>query len=826
MRSRNSNTQRSFLPSVLAASIAYTASPQLVLAQGVLEEVIVTAQKREQSLQDVPIAVSAFSGQMLQESGIKDVFDLQVNAPALTVDQNQNATTSTFAVRGIGGGGNNFGIESSVGVYVDGTYRARQNSMISQLVDIESIELLRGPQGTLFGRNTLSGALHFKTKAPSHETEAFGEVTAGNWGLLNISGAANISAIDDVLAFRVTGFSSQRDGWVDNIALPDSDKINDRDRFGLRFQALLTPSDNLSVRVIADYGELDEICCGTTVLDDNNRVDQRSPVGALGSDSILEGRGGTFIPSSRVFDNVVALNLNPESEATDQGLSVQVDWDFSDAYTFTSITSYRDFESTDLIDADFSDLDALTDTNLAEQSSISQEFRIAYTGDKVNYVAGAYYFSQDLDSTSALSFGQDTSAIAAKFANRDGLTTDFLVNTQFPLSGGDTAFVFVPGDFATDFNKQEHESWALFGQFDWQLSDSFTLTAGLRYSDEEKQLNTVYEESSTAFGFFLPQFAATFAREDINELIQDEQVTGTVKLSWFANDSTMLYASLSTGYKAGGTNTDRIDPAFAQVFEAETSTAYELGMKAEFPEQAMRLNVSLHYTPIDDYQVGTFTGAGFNVQNAATIDTYGGEIEWLWQVTDNTTINATYAKSIADFDEFERGNCWGITPFQNGTPDPGGRYDSGQVDANGDTIFVPLGDPSIADALNPGPAFCDRTGGRIGTNPEDFLALSVKQEFSINESITGFLRGEFIYNGDMVLDQSNEPLSEQDAYNLVNLRAGLYFESIDAELTLWGRNIFDEEYNGTSFPGVLQDGKQIAYRREPATFGLTFRKDW
>ncbi len=399
------------------------------------------------------------------------------------------------------------------------------------------------------------------------------------------------------------------------------------------------------------------------------------------------------------------------------------------------------------------------------------------------------------------------------------------MNTQFPLSGGDTAFVFVPGDFATDFNKQEHNSWALFGQFDWQLTDTLTLTAGLRYSDEEKELSTVYTESSMAGGFFLPQFAATFARDDIAELITDEQVTGTAKLSWFASDATMFYASVSTGYKAGGTNTDRIEPAFSQTFGAETSTAYELGMKAEFPERAMRLNVSLHYTPIDDYQVGTFTGSGFNVQNAATIETYGGEVEWLWQVTESTTINATYAKSIADFDEFERGNCWGITPFQNGTPDPGARYQVG-VDANDNPIFAPLGDPAIADPLNPGPAFCDRTGGRIGTNPEDFLALSLSQDFNISESVQGFVRTEYIYNGDMVLDQSNEPLSEQDAYHLVNLRAGLYFTNIDAELTLWGRNIFDEEYNGTSFPGVLQDGKQIAYRREPATYGLTFRKDW
>ncbi|MFK7731221.1 MAG: TonB-dependent receptor [Pseudomonadales bacterium] len=813
--------QKSLLRSLTAAT---TGSLMLTwqlpaTAQGMLEEVIVTAQKREQSLQDVPIAVSAYSGAMLQESGVKDVFDLQVNAPSLNVDQNQNATTSTFSIRGIGGGGNNFGIESSVGVYVDGTYRARQNAMIAQLVDMDSIEVLRGPQGTLFGRNTLSGAVHFKTVAPDHEGTGFLEGSIGAYDLRNLSGAKSFSVIDDVLAVRFTGYSSAREGWVDNLTTPnDTDEIFDRDRFGFRAQALYTPTDNLSIRVIADHGEIDEVCCATTVLNDNNRVNMISPAGALGTDAILEPRGATFVPESRIFDNVVTYNFNPTSESVDKGLSVQVDYDLNDTYTLTSISSWRDFESFDMIDADFTDLNALEDTNLAEQSSFSQELRVAFTGENINYVVGANYFTQDLDSTSTLTFGDDTEAIAAAFL---GLPQGLIIANQFPLEALLGASFFPAGGFATDFNKQEHESWAIFGQADWQISDAFTLTAGLRYSDEEKILRTTYVESGTELGFFTPAFAATQRRDNIDETITDDQVTGTIKLSWFATDTTMLFASISTGYKAGGTNTDRIDPAFDQIFGPETSTAYELGMKAEFPDQAMRLNVSLHYTPIDDYQVGTFTGAGFNVQNAATIETYGGEVEWLWQVTDSTRLQAAYAMSIADFDEFERGNCWNITPFRTGTPDPGGRFNVGTA---AEPEFVTAADPRVTDPLSP--TFCDRTGDRLGTNPEHFLVLSGRQEFRLSDSVTGFAMGEFVYYGDMVLDQSNEPLSEQDAYNLLNIRAGIYLENMDAEITLWGRNVLDEDYNGTSFPGVLQDGKQLAYRREPATWGLTFRKDW
>lgn len=794
---------RKFAPSRLARGLTI-ASMALVTSQlqaQVLEEVIVTAQKREQSLQDVPVSVVAFSGQALQESGIKDVFDLQVNAPGLSVDQNQNATTSNFSIRGIGTGGNNFGQESSVGLYVDGIYRSRQSSMISQLVDIAAVEVLRGPQGTLFGRNTLSGAVQFNTELPDFEDTGFLEVTAGNYGLLNLSGAKSITAVEDVLAFRITGFSSERDGWIKNISPQntDGDKIFDRDRWGWRAQALWTPTEDLTVRVILDDSDLDEVCCGTTVTHDNNRM-SAVPGGGLGSDSLLvdPANNATFISESRVFDNEVAYSFNPTSTADDRGASVQIDYDIGD-YTITSISAYRDFQSFDEIDADFTDLDALTDTNDAEQSSFSQELRVTYVGERLNYVAGAYYFEQELDTASILSFGEDTALVGGFFA---GLP---LPPSFFPAD-----------DFATDINEQDHESWALFGQLDYEITDSLILTAGLRYSDEKKDLKTEYLESSEAGGFFLTVFPATFSRGDVDETIEDNQTTGTLKLSYFMNNDIMLYASYGKGYKAGGTNTDRIDTTFEQVFDAETVESYEVGMKAEFPDQALRLNVSLYMADVDDFQVGTFTGSGFNLQNAATVETYGGEVELFWQPTETLTLTAGYSKAVADFDEFEFGNCWSGSPFRLGVADPGGRI----LEEDGTSRPVGPGDDPFA------PSFCDRSGGRLGSNPEDFLALGARQDFRVSDAISGFGLLEYVYTGDMVLDQSNEPLTEQSPYELVNLRIGLYFEELGMEVTAWGRNIFDEEYNGTAFPAVLQTGKLIAYRREPATYGVTWRWDF
>jgi outer membrane receptor protein involved in Fe transport len=529
--------------------------------------------------------------------------------------------------------------------------------------------------------------------------------------------------------------------------------------------------------------------------------------GQLGSDSFLASRGGTFVSENRRYDYEQAHSVNPESQSEDQGLSIQVDYDLDESYSLTSITAYREYESDDFIDADFSDLDALTDTNNATQDQFSQELRLAFTGERLNVVVGASYFEQTLESRSQLDFGTDTDFFAGIF-----LSLDPAIVEGFAAQG---VVIFPPDGFAFDVNKQEHESWAVFGQADYALTDTLTFTAGLRYSDESKILTADYFESGDEPGFGLDTFAATKKRDNVNTKIDDSQVTGTAKLSWFMSDDIMLYGSVSTGYKAGGTNTDRILPAFNQNFDAETSISYELGMKAEFPDQGLRLNVAVYKADIDDQQVGSFSGAGFNVQNAAVANTYGAEIEALWQATDSLTINAAYSKTIADFDEFQKGNCWSTTPFRNGIADPTGII----VDEDDGSIRAPQNDSEAFD-----PDFCDRSDGRLADNPEDKFILGLRQEMSLSDSILGYGLLEYSYVGDIFLNASNDPLTLQDSYNTVNLRLGMVFEDYQTEITLWGRNVTDEEYLGTSFDAVLQQGKQGAYYREPATYGITFNK--
>lgn len=753
-----------------------------------LEEVIVTAQKREQNMQDVPIAVTAFTGEKLAQAGIKDVFDLQATAPSLIVGSSQTSTSTTFGIRGVFTSSQNFGLDSSVGLYADGIYRARQSSMINNLVDVASVEVLRGPQGTLFGRNSPAGAVSVFSVKPDHDGSGFIEGTYGDLDLVNISGAKSFSAIDDVLAFRATGFYMERDGYIDSVQFGD-EAINDRDRWGARLQALYTPNDDLSIQVIADHSEVDETCCGAGTWKNNFEADDVP--GKTGSDLRLQQLGQPVLDGKNFFDNIASTSFLPSSTNEDQGISMQIDWQ-TDAFLVTSISAYREFESFDKIDADFGGADGLNKINDAEQNSFSQELRISNEYDNFNYVAGLFYFQQDIDLNSSLEVGDDLS---------------FLIQDLNSL------LVIIPGAFpggtgALDVSSQDHESYAVFGQIDYNLTDSLLLTAGLRWTKEKKDMKNRFTEDASScnplvcgpegfapgWGFWF--FDPLAPRADLDENIDDDQVTGTVKLTWFMNDDTMLYASYGTGYKAGGVNADRIAETIDAVFDAETSEAYEIGMKVDFPDQAVRLNVAIHRTDTDDLQTVSFQGTGFALDNAGTAETYGLETDVLWQATDSTTLTLAYAYNHAEYADFDNGPCWTGTPWHTGQPDPRD---------NGD-------------------GSCDRSGGNLAGNPENVFVLTGNQEFSLGDKLTGFVYGEYVYTDERMTDLNNDPEKLDGSYSLLNLRAGLYFEQWDAELTLWGRNITDEEYVTTIADTVVQDGNYIAYPQEPATWGVTAKK--
>ena len=718
----------------------------------------------------------------MAEAVIKDMYDLQTNVSGLCAFQSQSATNSSFSIRGVGTSSQNFGLESSVGLYVDGVYRARQNSMINNLVDVAAVEVLRGPQGTLFGKNTPSGAILVSTIAPSHDGDnSFIEATFGNYGLVNLSGAMSFSAIEDVLAFRATAFSSSRDGTISDVNL-GKDTLNDRNRWGARFQALYTPNDDVSFRVIADYSGIGEICCGAPVQLSNFQALEIPE--KFGSDATLPSLCGTvFAGGDAFYDREVAVSFLPESSMTDRGLSAELNWDIDDDYTFVSISAYRNFESFDNLDTDFTDADLFGTSNLSEQESFSQEIRLDYTGDKLNYILGAYYFTQELDLEYSLYtdtlfnpffLAQFQGAFDPLFAGLDGisaLTSGFIAPTAVAAPNGTGVDHVVA---------QEHESYALFAQLDYQFTDELTLTAGIRYTDESKDLATEFSENLPG-GEDFPTFfanttelaiggglagaalgnigaallsgqaptaadleatrpfqtigwgfnalgATTAARPNIVESIADDQITGTLKLSWQPNRDTLVYGSYGTGYKSGGTNTDRIANGFAPLFDAETSESFELGIKKDFRDYDLRINAAAHYTTVEDFQANTFTGNGFNLQNAGDYEISGFEVEATWLPMDTVEVNFAW---------------------HTGIDDPGRQNATDQ--------------------------FCDRSGDRPGGEPEHYAVISVKKDFETADGVYSCVQGDFSHTSDIILDGSNDPFAIQDGYNVVILRFFINF---------------------------------------------------
>ena len=834
-----------------------------------LEVITVTSQKRVQNLQEVPVAVTAVNGETLASEAIKDVFDLQANVPGLSVYQSQNATQASFSIRGVGTAAQNFGLESSVGLYVDGVYRSRQNAMINNYVDVEAVEVLRGPQGTLFGKNTPMGAINVRTIAPSHnDANAFIELGVGNYGLTNFAGASSFSAIEDVLAFRITGFGTQRDGTVSDIA-HGKDKLNDRNRYGARVQALYTPADDLRLLFIADYSEIDEACCASGPTANNF---QASGIpGKFGSDTLFSSPlfNATIIKAADFHERKTALSYLPQSKMEDSGLSAEITWDINDNLTLTSLSAYRDFSSFDNIDADFASVNLIGKINDATQNSFSQELRLNYSDDKFNIIGGIYYFTQELINHGITTMEDDMNSYVLNGIYGGQINPVIQgINQLSAMTNG----LIAPAAEAMglsafeDYSVQDHKSYAAFGQVDYKLNDEFTITAGLRYTDESKKLSNKFTEnyssgathpttlttvgnpafpetivpssvlySAGAAGIALqmiqsgmipmgtPAFfqaiqtftpfqaegwaaqslaAATRARPDITETLEDSQVSGTIKLSYQPNIDTLVYASYGTGYKSGGTNTDRIDTSFDPLFKAETSSSFELGFKKDFPVQALRLNVAAHITEVENFQKATYAGTGFNLQNAGDYDTSGVEIEGVWLPTDNMTVTLAYAYINAEYASFDKGACWIATPWNTG------EKPSGQESDN----------PA---APNP---YCNQAGNQPIQQPENTVLLQLAQDFELTDNIYGSASIDYNYIDSFYSEASNDPLSKIDANGLVNARVMLTFDEYDFDLLFWGRNITDEESKSSGAPATLQNGKLINFYTEPATYGVTFKK--
>lgn len=472
--------------------------------------ITVTAQKREQTLQETPVSVAVVTDTAIQQSQVRDAADLQTLVPSLTVSEFAASSNTQFTLRGVGTSSFNPGLEPSVGIFVDGVYRPRSGSAINDLLSIERVEVIRGPQSTLFGRNTPAGVVSFITKQPEFEFGADAELVFGNYGQIvakgTVTGPLNEA---ETLAFRLDATSHTNTGYLENEA-PNGliSDVNDRGRQSYRGQILWLPTNQTEVRIIADASSIDENCCAAP-FGFYDPIDQGA----------LIALGGTALPADP-FDERIAVDGLVNTQLDTSGISAQIDHDF-EAFTFTSITALRGYDESQNIDADFSDLSLVEPRDIDnEYTSFTQEIRFTSTGDNfVDWMGGLFFYDNDLEFNQNLGYGVDAkpffdlasqAAVAPIVAaingaapgtlpaNAGGITLlDFLVGVNnSPLIGNPNVPALPAGGYvASGLTVQENfqydtQSWSAFGQLDFNLTDRFTLTVGGRYTQEDKEMVT------------------------------------------------------------------------------------------------------------------------------------------------------------------------------------------------------------------------------------------------------------------------------------------------------------------------------------------------
>ena len=553
--------------------------------QYALEEVVVTATKRSQNMQDVPVAVTAFSADAISEAGINNAGDLAALTPSLHTTESRSPFSTRLAIRGVGTSQNDPSLEPSVGMFVDGVYLGRSGLGMSDLTDLERIEVLQGPQGTLYGKNTNAGAISIITKEPNlDEFEGYVELQAGTYGMTKMTVAAT-GPINDTLGYRVSGSVHQRDGYYENSAGPDLSDANDSN---LQGKLLWEPTDNLRIKVGASHVTRDSNCCG---------------VDTLLSDEVLAELAAQNLPTggNDPYDFKISVDTPHEFNLESDAVSLHVTYDM-DFGTFTSITAWNDYEYFNKSDSDQSALDIIRNYGSANAGdSISQEFRLdAELNESLEYQAGLFFYQ----STTSIGDG------SVGYELGDDLLT---IGVQtLPVLGGIPPSVYLPltataGDTVAGRHVWDTQTLAAFGQVTWHATDEIHVSAGLRLTDETKEADLLVVNTA-ASSMPLPtggsvSFVDFLAAPVDEELERDSQnVDWMLKVAHDLNEDTMVYASSATGTKSGNFNGLTNDSSKRE-FEDEHTISYELGIKSTLFDSRLRLNSALFYSKVTDFQI-------------------------------------------------------------------------------------------------------------------------------------------------------------------------------------------------------------------------------
>jgi outer membrane receptor protein involved in Fe transport len=475
----------SFLAASVSAFALLATAP--AFAQDNDDVIIVSATKRNTTLQETPVAVTVTSSDVIEKAQILDIKDLQSVVPTFRVSQLQNTANTSLSIRGFGNGGNNIGIEPAVGVFIDGVYRSRAAAVIGDLPKLERVEVLSGPQSTLFGKNASAGVVSVVTAKPDFESNGYIEGGIGNFN--QVYGKGYISGgITDDLAVSLGGGFQKRDGYFEN--LDQASDFNNIKRFNLRGQALWTPSDNAEFRLIVDKSVIDENCCGTGVIIDGPFAAGQPNVG-----DIIRSLGGNQPSADNQFSYETYANSNSQNEIEDRGISLQSDFKFGN-FDLTSITAYRANNSDYGSDSDYNSLIFLENVfQDVKIKTFTQELRVDTSfGDKVDVLLGGYYFNEQITQNSGIEYGRDTRTYI-----------DLLAGGPSTLAGIEDALGFARGTFFAEDQRvleeftQDDEAFSIFGQLDFKVSDRLTATIGANYTEDAKKVSAT-GDNTDVFG--------------------------------------------------------------------------------------------------------------------------------------------------------------------------------------------------------------------------------------------------------------------------------------------------------------------------------------
>jgi iron complex outermembrane receptor protein len=734
-----------------------------------ISEVTVSARRRTENAQDVPIPIAAVDGESLRGAGRFRLEDLNQRLPSTNVQFNNPRQTS-IAVRGLGNNPANDALESSVGVYLDNVYLGRASMANLDLIDLDQVALLRGPQGTLFGKNTTAGVLSISTKLPSFEPERSIDASYGDYSYYQLRGVWSEPLIDDKLAARVSFARTSRGGFVTNSTTGRD--LNGSNRIGGRGQLLWKSGDTFSLRVIGDYNE-EHSDTGAGVLY------YPGPNGGAKYYAALAAAGAAPVTYDPDFASTT-INSRQHMDVRQGGGSAEANWRFGD-YTLTSITAYRAWYFKPFNDADGTSRDAIP---LAGQQvddhQWTQELRLASPAEhSFSYVVGLYYFKQAQDNLLYTQYGSDAAAIAA-------------------LQLGAPAFA---NGYSQTAQQLSTVSGSVFGQVTWKPTEDWELAFGLRDTRERKTVNL--ERSATGSTAFVnnPSFAAYTS----GELKRDDAAySGLLSASYRIAPAVLGYVSVSRGAKSGGINPTAPVPGLTldSLYVApEVAQDAELGFKSTLLDRRLVLNANLFWTKVKDYQATLLlqpTGLGTFQQilsNVGKVRSRGVETDIVASPTEHLTLRFSASFNDAIYVSYPNAPC--------------------SVE-------------QLAPNLVPGQKVCDLTGQQLVGAPKWIANPGVTYTHATFLDLMGTAQLDYSWRSGFFGTADNSQFARVPAYGLLNVRYGLQGRrgNLPWTFSVWSNNVLDKRYVLGSVSSV---GRLYNYSQTPGlprTVGATFSVDF